>query len=318
MTMIGQPINRVDGPLKVSGQATYAYEQWEAGQPLYGFILGATIGRGRITAIDTIRAEQSPGVRLVMTYRDAPAQGTRDVSIFSEYWRAQPKLSSPEVHHYGEPVALVVATTFEQARAAAHLVDVEYAVEPGQYNFAMRQDQAYAPKVVNAGLETDTAVGDFESGFDTAAVKIDQRYTTPYQFSQPMEPNACLAVPHGDDLMVYVSAQILDAARNSIANTLRIDGQRIHVVAPFIGGGFGSKLGIHSETILAALAARRLNQPVKVAMTRQQIFHLAGVRPTSSQRVRLGAGRDGRLVAIAHEVNMYTSPHEEFAEQTAA
>ncbi len=104
MTMIGQPINRVDGPLKVSGQATYAYEHWDAGQPLYGFILGATIGRGRITAIDTTRAEQSPGVRLVMTYRDAPAQGTRDVSIFSEYWRAQPKLSSPEVHHYGEPV----------------------------------------------------------------------------------------------------------------------------------------------------------------------------------------------------------------------
>jgi xanthine dehydrogenase YagR molybdenum-binding subunit len=123
MTMIGQPINRVDGPLKVSGQATYAYEHWDAGQPLYGFILGAAIGRGRITAIDTTRAEQSPGVRLVMTYRDAPAQGTRDVSIFSEYWRAQPKLSNPEIHHYGEPVALVVATTFEQARAAAHLVD---------------------------------------------------------------------------------------------------------------------------------------------------------------------------------------------------
>src|SRR4029434_737876 len=230
--------------------------------------------------------------------------------------RAQRKRSSPEVHHYGEPVALVVSTTFEQARAAAHLVDVEYAVEPGQYNFAMRQDQAYAPKVVNAGLETDTAVGDFESGFDTAAVKIDQCYTTPYQFSQPMEPNACLAVPRGDDLMVYVSAQILDAARNSIANTLRIDGQRIHVVTPYVGGGFGSKLGIHSETILAALVARRLNQPVQVAMTRQQIFHLARVRPTSSQRVRLGAARDGRLVAIAHEVNMYTSPHEEFAEQT--
>jgi len=316
--MIGQPINRVDGPLKVTGQATYAYEHWEAGQPLYGFILGATIGRGRITGIDTSRAEQSPGVRAVMTYLNAPVQGTPDESIPSMYYRAQPKLSSPEIHHYGEPVALVVATTFEQARAAANLVNVEYAVEPGNYHFAARQDQAYAPKVVNAGIATDTAVADFESGFATAEVKIDQRYTTPYYFSQPMEPNACLAAPQGDDLTIYVSAQIVDSAHTSVANTLLIDRQRIHVVCPFTGGGFGSKLGIHSETILAALAARRLNQPVKVAMTRQQIFQLAGVRPTTSQRVRLGAGRDGRLVAFAHEVNMHTSPQWEYAEQTAA
>ena len=119
--MIGQAINRVDGPLKVTGQATYAYEHWEAGQPLYGFILGATIGRGRITGIDTSRAEQSPGVRLVMTYRNAPPQGAPDESVPSLYWRAQPVLTSPEIRHYGQPVALVVAATFEQARAAANL-----------------------------------------------------------------------------------------------------------------------------------------------------------------------------------------------------
>ena len=316
MTMIGQPIDRVDGPLKVTGRATYAYEHWEAGQPLYGFIVGATIGRGRITRIDTTRAERSPGVRMVMTYRNTPAQGAPDASIPSPYMRAQPALNSPEIHHYGEPVALVVATTFEQARAAASLVEVNYVAEPGQYDFAARQDQAYAPKRVWF-WDTDTAVGDFDSGFDTAAITVDQRYTTPYQFSQPMEPNACLAVWHGDDLTVYVSAQVVNNARASIASTLQIDPQRIHVVTPYVGGGFGSKLGIHSETILAALAARQLNQPVKVAMTRQQIFHLVGMRATSSQRVRLGAGRDGRLVAIAHEVNMYTSPHAEHTESTA-
>ncbi len=317
MPMIGQPIDRVDGPLKVAGQATYAYEHWEVGQPLYGFIAGATIGRGRIARIDTSRAEQSPGVRMVMTYLNAPAQGTPDASIPSPYPRAQPVLSGPDIHHYGEPVALVVAATFEQARAAASFVDIDYAAEPGQYDFAARQDQAYAPKRVKGFWETDTAVGDFYAAFDTAAVTVDQLYTTPYQFSQPMEPNACLAVWNGDDLTVYVSAQVLNNARPAIASTLRIDPQRIHVVTPYVGGGFGSKLGIHSETILAALAARLLNQPVKVTMTRQQIFHLVGVRPTSSQRVRLGAGRDGRLVAIAHEVNMPTNPHEEYVEQTA-
>jgi xanthine dehydrogenase YagR molybdenum-binding subunit len=318
MATIGQPISRVDGPLKVSGQATYAYEHWEVGEPLYGFIVGATIGKGHITHIDPSRAESSPGVRLVMTHENAPAQGTRPESISNRHSRALPALNSPEIHHYGQPVALVVATTFEEARAAANLVDVDYAAEPGHYDFTTRQDQAYAPKVVIPGLvATDTAVGDFRAGFEGAAVKVDQRYTTPYEFSQPMEPHACLAVPRGDDLTIYVSAQIVAAARASIANTLQMDPQRIQVVAPYVGGGFGSKLGIHSETILAALAARRLKQPVKIAMTRQQIFHLVQVRPTSSQRVRLGAGRDGRLVAIAHEATMHTNPHEEYTEQTA-
>ena len=283
MTTLGRPISRVDGPLKVSGQATYTYEHWDVGQPLYGFIVGATIGCGRITRIDTSRAERAPGVRLVMTHENAPAQGTSDPSVPSQYYRAQPMLSGPEVHHFGEPVALVVATTFEQAQAAAPLVDVTYSVEPGHYDFAAREAQAYAPAVVNAGLPTDSAIGDFDAAFAAAPVRIDERYTTPYHFSQPMEPHTCLTVPHGDDLVVYVSAQIVDAARTSIASSLLIDGSRIQVRAPYVGGGFGSKLGIHAETILAAFAARRLQQPVKVALTRQQIFQLVGLRPMSLQ-----------------------------------
>ncbi|MFI6490205.1 xanthine dehydrogenase family protein molybdopterin-binding subunit [Streptomyces sp. NPDC050564] len=315
--MIGQALNRVDGPLKVAGRATFAYEHWEAGQPLYGFIVGATIGKGRITRIDTENAERAPGVRMVMTHLNAPAQGPRDESIPFEYWRAQPVLTGPDIHHYGEPVALVVATTFEQARAAADLVDVEYVSGRGRFDFA-DEDETYIPKVVNAGLPTDTEVGDFDAGFSNAEVRVDEQYTTPYEFSMPMEPNACLVEPRGEDLVVYVSCQIVDAAQTSVASTLRIDPARIHIVTPFVGGGFGSKLGIHSETILAALAARELSQPVKVALTRQQIFQLVGMRPISSQRVRLGAGRDGRLAALAHEVTMHTNPDVEYAEQTAA
>jgi xanthine dehydrogenase YagR molybdenum-binding subunit len=316
-TMIGQPINRVDGPLKVSGTATYAYEHWDVGQPLYGFIVGATIGKGRIATIDTARAERAPGVRMVMTHRNAPVQGKADPSIPSAYSRAYPTLSGPDVHHYGEPVALVVAATYEQARAAASLVDVTYAGEAGRFDFAARLDQAYAPKAVNAGLPTDSAVGDFDPAFDGAEVKVDQTYSTPYQSAQPMEPHACLVVPRGEDLTFYVSSQIVAEARTAIASTLRMDEKRIRIVTPFVGGGFGSKLGIHSETILAGLAARELKQPVKVVMTRQQIFHLLGVRPVTSQRVRLGARRDGRLVALGHDVTMHTSPLAEFAEQTA-
>ncbi len=239
-------------------------------------------------------------------------------SIPFEYWRAQPVLTGPDIHYYGEPVALVVATTFEQARAAADLVEVEYTGGQGRFDFAAQEDEVYIPKVVNAGLPTDTAVGDFDAGFDSAAVKVDQLYTTPYELSMPMEPHACLVEPRGEELIVYVSCQIVDAARASVAATLRLDPERVHIVTPFVGGGFGSKLGIHSETILAALAARELRQPVKVAMTRQQIFQLVGNRPTTSQRVRLGAEHDGRLTAIAHDVTMHTNPDVEYAEQTAA
>ncbi|MFJ9801667.1 molybdopterin cofactor-binding domain-containing protein [Streptomyces wuyuanensis] len=316
--MIGHAVDRVDGPLKATGRAVYAYEHWEAGRPLYGFIVGATIGKGRITRIDTQDAEGAPGVHLVMTHLNAPEQGPRDESVPFEYWRAQPELTGPDVHHYGEPVALVVAGTLEQARAAADLVEVEYSTGRGRFDFGEYEDDVYIPKVVNAGLPTDTEVGDFDAGFDNAEVKVDQHYTTPYEFSLPIEPNACLAEPRGEDLVVYVSSQIVNAAQASVAATLRMDPERVHVVAPFVGGGFGSKLGIHSETILAALAARTLNRPVKVAMTRQQVFQLVGMRPISSQRVRLGAERDGRLTAIAHDVTMHTNPDIEYAEQTAA
>jgi xanthine dehydrogenase YagR molybdenum-binding subunit len=314
---IGQPINRVDGPLKVTGRASYAYEHWENGQPLYGFIVGATIGRGWITAIDPSRAEQSPGVRIVMTYLNAPAQGKPDGSPPPDYWRAQPTLASPEIHHYGEPVAFVVATTFEQAREAAERIEIEYAAEQGTYDFAAGDGQSYAPKALAFGLPTDTSVGDFDGAFAKAAVAFDQSYTTAYQFAQPMEPNACLVVPHGDDLTVYLSTQIVSDARTSIAKTMLIDAQRIQVIAPYVGGGFGSKLYTHAEAMLAVFAARQLQQPVKVTMTRQQIFHMVGMRPTSRQRVRLGAGRDGTLVAIGHEVNMHTSRQDEYAELTA-
>ena len=315
--MIGQPISRVDGPAKVTGRATYAYEYWQDEAPLYGVIVTATIGRGRIREIDPADAERSPGVHAIITHENTPAQGARDESSPSPYWRARPTLASPHIGHYGEPVALVVAATLEQARAAANLVRMAYAAEPGHFDFMANAERAYAPKQLVFGLPTDSAVGNFDAGYDSAPVKIDHQYHTPYCFSQPMEPNACLAVPRGEDLVLYVSTQIVDAARSSVASTLKIDPQRIQVVSTYVGGGFGSKLSVHSETILAAIAARRLNRPVKVALTRRQIFHDVGVRPTSIQRIRLGAERDGGLVAVAHDATMHTNPQEEFVESSA-
>jgi xanthine dehydrogenase YagR molybdenum-binding subunit len=200
--MIGQPVSRVDGPVKVTGRATYAYEYWQDEAPLYGVIVTATIGRGRIQEIDISHAQQSPRVPDVVTYQNSPAQGARDESNPSPYWRARPTLASPDVGHYGEPVALVVAATFEEAQAAANLVRITYAAEPGRFDLMANAERAYAPKQLVFGLPTDSAVGNFDAGYGSAPVKIDRQYNTPYYFSQPMEPNACLAVPRGEDLVL--------------------------------------------------------------------------------------------------------------------
>jgi xanthine dehydrogenase YagR molybdenum-binding subunit len=160
-------------------------------------------------------------------------------------------------------------------------------------------------------------VGNFDAGFGSAPVKIDHEYHTPYCFSQPMEPNACVAVPRGDALELYVSSQIVDAARICVASTLKMDPQKVKVVSSYVGGGFGSKLAVHAETILAAIAARHLTRPVKVALTRRQIFHDVGVRPTSIQRIRLAAERDGKIVALGHDATMHTNRQEEFVEASA-
>ena len=276
--MIGRGVNRVDGPAKVTGRATYAYEHQEKDM-LYGVILTATIARGHIESIDTADAERAPGVQAVLTYENVPAQGMRDESIMWAYWRAHPTISSAEIHHYGDAVGLVVATTLEQAQAASWLVNIRYNAAPGHFSLQEQIDQAYAPVALPAGFPPDTAVGDFQAGFDRAPVKLDQHYVLPWYFAEPMEPNACTVVPRDEDLFVYVGTQIVDAARASIAATLQVDPERIHVISPYVGGGFGSKLRVHAETILAAVAAQRLHRPVKVALTRRQIVDVVGARP---------------------------------------
>ncbi|AZD29316.1 xanthine dehydrogenase family protein molybdopterin-binding subunit [Pseudomonas chlororaphis] len=318
---IGQPLDRVDGRLKVTGRATYAYEQREIGDTVYGYILGATIARGRISAIDTREAERTPGVLYVMTHRNAPAQvafGPAVTPTTAEVFsRSRPVLATDAVRYYDEPVALVVAASFEAARAAARLIRVSYTPGQGDFELASRLAQAYIPPRTNAGFQTDSAVGDFESGFDAAPVKLDSTYSTPYQSHVPMEPHASIAVWSGADLTLYTSAQTLANFRGGLANTLGIEPARVRIVSPYIGGGFGAKLIIHPDAVLAALAARVLKRPVKVALTRQQMFANAGYRPAMQHRVRLAAERSGKLTALGHDVWSSTSRFEEYCEQTA-
>ncbi len=285
--VLGHAHDRIDGPLKVSGHARYAYEyRAEVPNAAYGFLVTASIGKGVIETLDTRDAERAPGALLVLTYRNAPRQGSSNGAV--------PQLQGPEIKQFGQSVALVVAESFEQARAAAGLIRVGYRQDKGQ--FLLAAAKASAPPDGE-----DTTKGDFDAAFAAAPFKVDATYTTPDQSHAMMEPHASIATWDGDHLTIYTAHQMLPRARTSIATTLGLPEEKVRLISAFVGGGFGSKLVVYADPIVAAMAARQLGRPVKVALTRPQIFNHTTHRAATVQRLRLAAGHDGRLLAVGHE-----------------
>ncbi len=307
--LVGKPLDRVDGPLKVTGTARYAYEVRDAGPAAYGYAVTATIGKGRLASIDTAAAEHSPGVMKVLTWRDTPPQGR------GNHREACPVLYSDEVEHYGQPIALVIADTFENARAASYLVGVEYQSEAGQYSMTGNAGAARVPE--QSQTPADTSEGDFAAAFAAAPVQVDVTYTTPDQTHAMMEPHATVATWNGDELTVFTSNQMLVRGQAAIAKTLQMPKEKIRVVSRYIGGGFGSKLWVNADCMLAALGAKAVGKPVKVALTRQQVFHVTTHRSETIQRIRLGTGTDGRIQAIGHDVMSCNLPSEQDYEGAA-
>jgi xanthine dehydrogenase YagR molybdenum-binding subunit len=290
--MIGEGINRTEGPQKVSGQIRYSAERRDAGDNLlYGFVLGSAIGFGRISSIDASKAEASPGVRLVLTHKNTPQQGTHDPDITD----GKPEMVDDRIGRYGQPVALVVADSFEQARAATALIEVTYQREPG--DFDLFANDGGAPQQVSE-------IGDLDAAFVEAAHSIDVTYTTPYHWGQPMEPNAVVADWRDGHLTVYLTSQMINQLIKGLASTLMMDVADITIDAAYLGGGFGSKIALHCEAVLASMATRLLNRPVKLAMTRRQMFTLVGHRTASLSRIRLAADAHGRLIALGHDANV--------------
>lgn len=319
--VLGRPLPRVDGPLKVSGRATYAYEHAGQGEAAYGMIVGAGVPAGRILSIDTTEASQVPGVLLVMTHLNAPEQADyvdfpKLPSPFASYAVARPVLVDDRVRYHGEPVAFVVADSFEAARDAAARVQVTYEAAPFATRVKAKAQEAYAPKTVRDLFDTDSSIGDFAAAFAEAPVKVDAVFDTPFQHHNAIEPNSSMAVWDGKLMTVYTSTQLAMDCQEVIASTLKLPKEQVRIVAKFIGGGFGGKLATEADAVLSALAARQLGRPVKTALLRQQTFVNAGHRTESIQRVRLGAERDGRLLAMAHEALEHTGSFDEFTEQT--
>ncbi|MGC8340139.1 aldehyde oxidoreductase molybdenum-binding subunit PaoC [Cronobacter sakazakii] len=307
--VVGRPRDRIDGPLKTSGQATYAYE-WHDKAPnaAYGHVVGSAIAKGRIVAMDIQAAQQAPGVLTVVTAENAALPGKGDMN-------AATLLGGPDIEHYHQAIALVVAETFEQARAAAGLITVEYEEVPGHYDLAQEK-----PSVTTPPDDTpDKIVGDFNRAFESAAVQLDATYTTPDQSHMAMEPHASMAAWEGDKLTLWTSSQMINWWRGDLAKTLDIPVENIRVRSPFIGGGFGSKLFLRSDAVLAALGARATQRPVKVMLPRPFIPNNTTHRPATIQRVRIGAHNDGRITAIAHESwsgNLPGGPTETATNQT--
>jgi xanthine dehydrogenase YagR molybdenum-binding subunit len=312
---VGLPLDRVDGRLKVTGRAPYAYEYAAQGAALCGIIVPASIGKGRVAAIDVQEARNAPGVRLVLTKDNAPPQHPfGPVDLPDRFARAMPALNNDEVPYFGFPVAFVVAETFEKASAAAAMVRVRYAPAKGNYGLHAAAATAIDPGELGPNEPAESAIGDFGGAFASAPVRIDAAYTTPYQHQAPMEPHATMAMWEGSKLTLHIAAQLTQSPQEGIARTFNIPKGDVRIITRYVGGGFGSKLPYYFEATLAAMGARILRRPVKVAMTRPQLFHLTTHRSASEQRVRLGATADGRLTAYGQDALVQTASFDQYVE----
>ncbi len=292
LKVVGKPTDRIDGPLKTTGAAPYAYE-WHDGvaNPAYGYVVGSAIAKGRIASMKMTEAKAAPGVLTIVTAGNAGTLGKGKLN-------AATLLGGPVIEHYHQAVALVIAETFEQARAAAQLVRVDYVrADDGAFDLAGVKDSTSPAK----DDEPDSVVGDFAGAFAAAPVHLDATYTTPDQTHAMMEPHATIAAWNGDQLTVWTSNQMIDWTTGDLAKTLGIAKDKVRLISPFVGGGFGGKLFLRADTLLAALGARAVGRPVKVALPRPLMMNNTTHRPATIQRIRLGATKEGKITAIAHE-----------------
>ncbi len=315
MAEIGKPIDRKDGRLKVTGAAKYAAEFNQA-KMAYAFPVRSTIAKGTITAIDAGAAEKSAGVLSVLTHKNAarlkamnPAEQYKAGIVF--LGEDLPPLQEDKVHYFGQFVACVVAETYEQARSAAALLKISYAAEKPRIDLKSELPQGYKPEKL-FGEEAQINTGKTAAVLAAAAHKIEQTYTTATENHHPMEPHASIAVwEAADKLTIYDATQGVLVTRAIAAYFLNLKPENVRVLSPFVGGGFGSK-GAWLHLVLAAMAARVVRRPVKLAVTRQMMTTNVGRRSETIQKIALGAGVDGRLAAIRHESETYTNLSEFF------
>ena len=311
--LIGRPLPRVDGRAKVTGTARYAADFNQPGQ-VYGVIISATVGLGRITGIDSAAVSSMPGVLAVVSHLNAPrlAYGPHKGPIDPAIGERLHVLQDDQVLFYGQPVAVVVADTLDQAERAAAALRVTYAADRPVVDPSDPKAQAIVPEAADG--EADKQRGDADGALASAPVKIDASYDIARENHNPMEPHATIAAWNGDTLTLWSKSQYVVNEQSEIAAIFGIPAENVQVICPFIGGAFGTSLRTWPHVTLAAIAARQVNRPVKLVLTRKQMFFTTGHRPRTLQRVALGATPDGKLTSMIHEGTAETSRYEQYVE----
>ena len=314
---VGKPLNRVDGRLKVTGAATFSAEYPLAGI-LHAVIVQSTIARGRIKTVDAEAARKAPGVVAVYTHEDRPKlipTGALDFTKFDPSAGASSivPLGAPDVFHVGQHIGLVVADTPERARHAASLVKFTYDADAARTRLDHELPHAQPPANM-MGRPAEQKHGDAEAALAASAVQVDQTYTTPFEHHNQLEPHATTAAWDGTKLTVYNASQHISGDKLHLARTLGIPAADVRIVARFVGGGFGCKGLAWPHVALAGMAAKHLGRPVKLVLTRSQLFTSNGYRSPTIQRVALGADRDGTLKALLHTGATITSEKDDFVE----
>jgi xanthine dehydrogenase YagR molybdenum-binding subunit len=316
---IGQPIDRVDGRAKVTGAGRYSAEI-ALPNMAYAALVGAEMASGRISALDTSDAERADGVLAVLTHRNLPKVAAQPPLFPSLFGHAAPgetffPMQDEVLHYAGQPVAMVVADTLERAQHAATLVRISYEEAPSTTTLDQGREQAYEPERIFGGLVPGRMErGDVDAGLAEAAVRVEQTYRFAANHHNPIETSATTAVWDDDQLTLYDSTQGITATRLTAAALLGLPPTKVRVITRFVGGGFGSKAMVWPHVTLAALAARQVGRPVKLALTREQMFSSCGHREEQEQHITLGASSDGRVSTLRHHKLSATSPFDHWAE----
>jgi xanthine dehydrogenase YagR molybdenum-binding subunit len=308
--------HRFEGIAKVTGKIKYAAEfsgPFSKADLAYAFIVQSTIPSGNIVSINRTTADRAPGVIAILTPFKAPKlnpgppqpPARRNLSL----------LQDTEVHYNGQPIAVVVAKSLDEAKAAAAMLQIKYAAKPARVSFKEHLGDARWP--TNPGKEpAGNHRGDLQAGFSKSAAIVEETYVTPIQHHNPMEPHSTIAWWEGEKLNVYDATQYISGARMSLAKTLNVPVDYVHVMNPVVGGGFGSKGSMWSHVPLCAMAAKVTGKPVKLILERGQMFGPVGGRPSTINKIKLGASADGKLLAMQHDVLMNASVMEDFVEHS--
>ncbi|WP_277184761.1 xanthine dehydrogenase family protein molybdopterin-binding subunit [Caballeronia sp. BR00000012568055] len=316
MSVIGQPLDRTDGILKVTGQARYSADNTDA-KLAHAVLITSTVAKGRIASIDTNRAPSMPGVLLVMTYQNAmrlPNNGVPDAQPPAV--RKLTLLQTNEVRYSNEPVAVVIADTLEHAQGAARYVDIRYEGAMPNADYTRARATAYQPDKM-MGRAITTQRGDVDAGLRQGPTRLDAVYTTPYEHHNPMEPHATVARWDGPNLTLYDATQGVSGAKSAVAKFFGIPDNNVRVICPFVGGGFGCKGSVWSHVVLAAMASKQTGRPVKLVLDRPQMFGMIGNRPFTEQRIKISARDDGTMTGMRHDVISTTSTFEDWTESSA-